>query len=205
MAGYQGMENERRIPAEPLHRFVGEIFKGAGLSGAHAELMAEIIVHTDARGIYSHGSQAVAGYVDRLLSGKINPKGQPRIEQEHGAVIIVDGDCAMGHIACVFGMRAAIDRARKTGVALAAIRNSNHCGAMSYYPTLAMAEEMVGSAVRTRCRRWHPGRPRPDRGTQPDRRRDPVRTGDPDPAGRRVLDRSPRQSGGALSEGTSTP
>ena len=144
MPGYQGMENERRIPAEPLHRFVGEIFKGAGLSGAHAELMAEIIVHTDARGIYSHGSQAVAGYVDRLLSGKINPKGQPRIEREQGAVIIVDGDCAMGHIACAFGMSAAVDRARNTGVAIAAIRNSNHCGAMSYYPTLAMSQDMIG-------------------------------------------------------------
>jgi LDH2 family malate/lactate/ureidoglycolate dehydrogenase len=144
MAGYLGMENERRVPAESLQRFIGEIFKGAGLSGEHAELMAEIVVHTDARGIYSHGSQAVAGYVDRLLSGKINPKGQPRIEREYGSVIIVDGDCAMGHIASVHGMRAAIKRARLTGVALAAIRNSNHCGAMSYYPTLAIAEDLIG-------------------------------------------------------------
>jgi L-2-hydroxycarboxylate dehydrogenase (NAD+) len=138
------MDNERRVPAESLYRFTRDVFKGAGLSQEHAELMAEMIVHTDARGIYSHGSQAVAGYVDRLLAGKINPAGQPRIEREQGAVIIVDGDSAMGHIASVYGMRAAIHRARETGVALAAICNSNHCGAMSYYPTLAMAEDMIG-------------------------------------------------------------
>jgi LDH2 family malate/lactate/ureidoglycolate dehydrogenase len=50
----------------------------------------------------------------------------------------------MGHIASVYGMRAAVHRARETGVALAAVCNSNHCGAMSYYPTLAMAEDMIG-------------------------------------------------------------
>ena len=144
MAGYEGMDNERRVPAESLYRFTRDVFKGAGLSQEHAEMIAEMIVHTDARGIYSHGSQAVAGYVDRLLAGKINPAGQPRIEREQGAVIIVDGDSAMGHIASVYGMRAAIHRARETGVALAAICNSNHCGAMSYYPTLAMAEDMIG-------------------------------------------------------------
>ncbi len=144
MLGYEGMERERRIPADALEAFHRELFARAGLSDQHARLMAEIIVHTDARGIYSHGSQAVAGYIERLLSGKIKPKGQPRIERERGAVIIVEGDCAMGHIASAYGMRAAIHRARQTGVALSAVCNSNHCGAMSYYPTLAMAEDMIG-------------------------------------------------------------
>jgi LDH2 family malate/lactate/ureidoglycolate dehydrogenase len=144
VVGYQGMEQERRIPASLLEAFHRDLFAKAGLSDEHAQLMAEIIVHTDARGIYSHGSQAVAGYIDRLLTGNINPKGQPRIEREQGAVIIVDGDCAMGHIASVFGMCAAIRRARETGIALAAVGHSDHCGAMSYYPTLAMAEDMIG-------------------------------------------------------------
>ena len=144
MAGYQGIENERRVPAADLHRLIKAIFSGAGLSEQDSELMATIVVHTDARGIYSHGSQAVAGYVDRLLSGKINPKGRPSIRSEKGAAIVVDGDCAMGHIASVFGMRAAIERARTTVVAMATVGNSNHCGAMAYYADMAIAEEMIG-------------------------------------------------------------
>jgi len=144
MAGYQGMEQERRIPADSLHAFHRDLFAKAGLNDEHADLMAEIVVHTDARGIYSHGSQAVAGYIDRLLVGKINPKGQPKIERSKGAVITVDGDSAMGHIASVYGMRWAIERARETGIAMAAVCNSNHCGAMSYYPVLAMEADMIG-------------------------------------------------------------
>ncbi len=144
MVGYQGMEAERRIPAETLRSYVAAIFAGAGLSNEDADVMAEITVHTDARGIYSHGSQAVSGYVDRLLSGKINPRGRPRLAGGRGPVVMVDADGSMGHLGCVFGMRLAIERAREQGIAIAAIRNSNHCGAMSFYPAMAIAEDMLG-------------------------------------------------------------
>ncbi|MGD0863376.1 MAG: Ldh family oxidoreductase [Candidatus Limnocylindrales bacterium] len=146
MHGYAGMESERRVDPSALHRFVEELFSKAGVSADDATLMADIVLHTDARGVYSHGTAAVAGYIDKLLDGQINPSAKPRVVGDRGGSLVVDGDGGLGHIACVYGMRQAILRARQTGVALAAVGHSNHCGAMSYYPTLAMAEGMIGIA-----------------------------------------------------------
>lgn len=147
MAGYPGMGQERRISAEALRGLIRDLFLAARLSAEDADLMADIIVHTDARGIYSHGSALIPDYIERILAGEINPRGRPTVAREVGSCLLVDGDGAMGHIACVYGMRAAIARARETGIALAAVGHSNHCGAMSYYPTLAMKEDMIGIAT----------------------------------------------------------
>src|SRR5690242_15367227 len=44
-------------------------------------------------------------------------------------------------------MRAAIERARTTGLAAAAVRGSNHCGAMAYYAMMALPADMIGLAT----------------------------------------------------------
>jgi LDH2 family malate/lactate/ureidoglycolate dehydrogenase len=53
----------------------------------------------------------------------------------------------MGHLVVDFAMRAAIDRARTTGVAAAAVGGSNHCGAMAPYAMLALPADMIGIAT----------------------------------------------------------
>jgi LDH2 family malate/lactate/ureidoglycolate dehydrogenase len=44
-------------------------------------------------------------------------------------------------------MRQAIDRARTHGIAAAAVRGSNHCGAMGYYAAMALPHDMIGWAT----------------------------------------------------------
>jgi LDH2 family malate/lactate/ureidoglycolate dehydrogenase len=44
-------------------------------------------------------------------------------------------------------MRLALDRAPETGIAAATVRGSNHCGAMAYYPMMALDREMIGLAT----------------------------------------------------------
>ena len=56
-------------------------------------------------------------------------------------------DNAMGQIAADFAMTAAIDTARTTHVAIAAVRNSNHCGAMDHWAAMALPHDMIGIAT----------------------------------------------------------
>jgi LDH2 family malate/lactate/ureidoglycolate dehydrogenase len=44
-------------------------------------------------------------------------------------------------------MAAAIDRARRHGIAAAAVRGSNHCGAMDHWACKALAHDMIGIAT----------------------------------------------------------
>ena len=67
--------------------------------------------------------------------------------KDAAAAMVVDGGNNMGQIAGAFAMRQAIERARSTGVAVAAVGNSNHCGAMEYYVRMAIAADMIGIAT----------------------------------------------------------
>jgi LDH2 family malate/lactate/ureidoglycolate dehydrogenase len=60
---------------------------------------------------------------------------------------VVDAGNAMGQVAASFAMAAAIERARGTHVAIAAVRNSNHCGAMDHWAAMALPHDMIGIAT----------------------------------------------------------
>jgi LDH2 family malate/lactate/ureidoglycolate dehydrogenase len=53
----------------------------------------------------------------------------------------------MGQVVAAFAMQAAIDRARETKVAFAAVRGSNHCGALDRWVLRAASEGMAGLAA----------------------------------------------------------
>jgi LDH2 family malate/lactate/ureidoglycolate dehydrogenase len=147
MARYPGNEDEERIDEAVLVRVIADIFSACGMSSQDAWLVADSLVHADLRGIHSHGVMRVPVYVGKLLDDGVNPRGEPRIEREQGAALVIDGANAMGQVAVTFAMRAAIERAEKTGVCTAAIGNSNHCGAMDYFAMMATEADMIGIAT----------------------------------------------------------
>ncbi len=147
MSGYPGTEREKRVSSENLQRLVSGIFQACSLSSEDASLLAENLVAADLRGCHSHGVLRVPEYVRKLKQEGVNPKGQPRIVQDHPAALVVDGGNSMGQIGCTFAMRKAIERARSSFIAAAAVRGSNHCGAMAYYAMLALPEDMIGLAT----------------------------------------------------------
>jgi LDH2 family malate/lactate/ureidoglycolate dehydrogenase len=89
----------------------------------------------------------VPEYVAKLTTGGVDSRGQPRILRERGAIMTIDGGNSMGQIAGTFAMERVIERARTTGVAAAAVRGSNHCGAMDHYARMALACDMIGIAT----------------------------------------------------------
>jgi LDH2 family malate/lactate/ureidoglycolate dehydrogenase len=89
----------------------------------------------------------VPEYVKKLTVGGVNPRGRPSIARDSGACLVVDGGNSMGQIGARFAMEAAIERAASIGMAAAAIRGSNHGGAMAYFATLALPHDMIGLAT----------------------------------------------------------
>lgn len=147
MARYPGTGGERRIAADALKGLVGDIFQACGMAAADAARLADTLVTADLRGIHSHGVMRVPNYVEKLTKAGVDPRGRPAVASERGSALVVDGANAMGQIAVSFAMERAIDKARQAGVALAAVKNSNHCGAMDYYTLMAAARDMIGIAM----------------------------------------------------------
>ena len=138
---------EARVSPDALRRFVVDVFCRCEMSLDDATLVADTLVTADLRGTHSHGVLRVAEYVDKLRRDGVDPRGRPIVASDRQAALVIDARNSMGQVAATFAMRAAIDRARQTGVAVATVRGSNHCGALDYYSRLASSEDMVGLAA----------------------------------------------------------
>lgn len=147
MGVYPGSETERRVGFDALRRLVTEVFRSCTMSADDAALLSETLAVSDLRGVHSHGVLRVPEYVSKLATGGVDPGGRPRVLVDNGAVLLVDGGNSMGQIGADFAMARAIERARATGVAVAAVKGSNHCGAMAYFAMKALAHDMIGLAT----------------------------------------------------------
>jgi LDH2 family malate/lactate/ureidoglycolate dehydrogenase len=141
------MEIEPKINANTLLALVTTIFEKCGMREKDAVLLADSLVISDLRGVHSHGVMRVPEYVQKLTKGGVNPKGRPRLAKEVGACLVVDGDNSMGQVGVHFAMEQTIERASTMGIAAAAIRGSNHCGALAYFAMQALKQDMIGIAT----------------------------------------------------------
>jgi len=139
--------DERRIDATQLQTLVQTMFEKCGMTAPDAALLADSLVFADLSGVHSHGVLRVPEYVKKLTVGGVNPQGRPFIARDSGACLVVDGGNSMGQIGAHFAMQKVIERAATTGIAAAAIRGSNHCGALAYFARMALDQEMIGIAT----------------------------------------------------------
>ena len=135
------------VQADELHEFVCALYRKAGVSEEHAELMAELQVETDLRGVHSHGTRHAPSYIEQILSGGLNPEPDIRVLREGGSHVLFDGDNGLGHVASVVAMRAAIKKAKSTGIAAAGVGNAGHFGAAACFTMMAAEERMIGFAT----------------------------------------------------------
>ena len=129
------------VDSSKLHDFARELCEKAGLSSEHAEQMAELQVQTDLRGVHSHGTRALPGYLNQVLDGNMNPRPNPHIVSEGASFALIDGDKGMGHLACTLAM---ITKASMTGVAATGVNNAGHFGAAACYSIMATEHKMIG-------------------------------------------------------------
>jgi len=57
---------------------------------------------------------------------------------------VLDGNNGMGHVVAYKAMDIAIKKAKKYGIAMSVVRNSNHYGIAGYYATMATKADMIG-------------------------------------------------------------
>ncbi len=138
---------ERRVDVRQLRAVVMAIFERCGMAAADAALLADTLVDADLSGIHSHGVLRVPEYIQKLTTTGVDPQGKPAIVREYGACLVVDGGNSMGQIGMNFAMQQTIARAEQHGIAAAAVRGSNHSGAMAYYVAQALPHDMIGVAT----------------------------------------------------------
>ncbi len=142
-------ENYVRVPREKLFNFVVDIFKRLDVPEEDAKIVADNLIMADMRGIESHGVQRLKRYVDGIKAGAVNVHPNIKVVKESPVFAVLDGDEALGQVAGYKGMRMAIEKAKKVGVGIVGVRNSNHYGIAGYYSYMAAREDLVGVSMTT--------------------------------------------------------
>ncbi len=132
---------------QQLKRFIGAALAKVGVTPEHAAVVGEVLVAADLRGIESHGvARLESYYVSRIRAGKLKPKPNYEVVRETDASVLYDADNGLGHPVGKLAMEQVIAKARKSGAAFGAVRNSNHFGIAGYYAMLALDHDLIGMA-----------------------------------------------------------
>ncbi|WP_240768557.1 Ldh family oxidoreductase [Olivibacter sp. XZL3] len=135
------------IKEADLRQFTEQVFLAIGCSTEHAKLAADVLIQADLRGIDSHGTARLSGYVRLWQKGRLNPSPHMRIVHETPTTATVDGDRGLGLVVAPYAMNIAIKKAKEYGSGWVAVRNSNHFGIAGYHALLAVEQDMIGYAM----------------------------------------------------------
>ena len=138
---------EIKIKEQELRKFCENICLKVGLSQKDAFTFVDSLLFANLRGIDSHGIMRFPPYIKRLVEGgaKINP--QIKKIKEESSMILLDGDSGMGQIVSIYATKLATEKAEKTGISVAGVKNSSHFGAASYYSIKMAEKNMVGISM----------------------------------------------------------
>jgi L-2-hydroxycarboxylate dehydrogenase (NAD+) len=133
------------IDFDTMENFMVDVFKGVGVPEEDAKVCANILITSDKRGIDSHGIGRLKPiYYDRIKDGIQYPVTNFEIVREGLTTAVIDGHDGMGHVIGKRAMQMAIDKAKKYGMGMVAVRNSTHYGIAGYYPLMAIEQGMIG-------------------------------------------------------------
>ncbi|SMC99296.1 ureidoglycolate dehydrogenase [Sporomusa malonica] len=136
-----------RISRAELKELMKRKFCRAGLKDDHADIVADVLVHADARGVHSHGAMRVEYYAERISKGGTNTNPNFTFTKTGPCSAVFEGDNAAGHVGAKLGMDEAIKMAKETGVAIVGVRSIGHSGALSYYVQQAAREKLIGISL----------------------------------------------------------
>ena len=133
------------IEFEVVERFMKAVLMKAGIPFDDAAIVTDVLLWADRFGIDSHGANRLKTiYLDRIKDGILDPVTRLEIARESPTTAVVDGHNGMGHVIGYKAMNIAIEKARKFGMGMVAVRNSTHYGFAGYYPLMAVRENMIG-------------------------------------------------------------
>ena len=142
------------VKAEPLKELCVNILKAAGTPPDDSEIVADIIVRANLRGVDSHGIRNLPRYIKEIKSGDIVPGATIKVIKETPTTALLDVNNNFGFIAGKKAMEKAIEKAEQNWIGAVGTYNSkggdDHIGALYYYSELAAQKDMIGVVHATR-------------------------------------------------------
>ena len=138
------MANYLNYSYDKLKKFCEDAFEKFGFTKDEAVIITDVLLLSDLYGIESHGTQRLQRYHKSIEKGMIKTDAQLEILFETPVSAVIDGHDGMGQVIAHKAMTMAIEKAKKTGMAMVTVRNSNHYGIAGYYAKMACDQGLIG-------------------------------------------------------------
>ena len=135
------------VSVEQLESFIRRCFMAVGLPESDAETVAMLMAEADVNGSDGHGVFRLSQYIERIQNDGINLQPNIHIAEDKGAMALVDGDNAVGHLVMHYATELAMNRASEHGVSWIGVRHSNHAGPAALYAKMPLKKDMIGIYV----------------------------------------------------------
>jgi (2R)-3-sulfolactate dehydrogenase (NADP+) len=121
------------LSIQELTDLVKAILVAHNTSEANAAEVASALVAAEIDGQRGHGLSRVASYSAQARSGKVNGQTDPSVDKTAPSLLRVDANHGFAFPAFSQAIEELISTAKETGVAMAAITHSHHCGVMGHH------------------------------------------------------------------------
>jgi len=121
------------LSIQELTDLVKAILVAHNTAEGNADEVAAALVAAEVDGQRGHGLSRVASYSAQARSGKVNGQTEPSVDKTAPSLLRVDANHGFAFPAFSRAIDELITTAKETGVAMAAITHSHHCGVMGHH------------------------------------------------------------------------
>jgi 3-dehydro-L-gulonate 2-dehydrogenase len=115
-----------KVTFHEMKETVKRAFLNTGLNEVQADICAQIHTESSCDGIFSHGLNRVARFVEYVNNGWITLNTQPQLVKSLDSLEIYDGQRGIGIINALYATDRAIQLAETQGVGIVGMRNTTH-------------------------------------------------------------------------------
>ncbi|MHA1727684.1 MAG: Ldh family oxidoreductase [Promethearchaeota archaeon] len=127
-----------------LWEFEKDCFLGMGVPEDDAKICADCLFEADKRGIDSHGIGRLFMYYARIKRDQQLPTTKITVVKEKLGTARLNAGNGMGQVVSHKAMQMAIDKAKKCGIGMVTVGESNHYGIAGYYALMAAERGCIG-------------------------------------------------------------
>jgi uncharacterized oxidoreductase len=131
------------VKAGALADLVRDIFAKAGCSAAEAERIGKYLVSANLTGHDSHGVVRVPRYVHWKNVGTVIADREVKVVTETPVLAVVDGLHGFGQTVAPQAVAIGIEKCRKNGLSMVALRNAGHIGRVGDWAEMGAAAGFV--------------------------------------------------------------
>ncbi len=133
-----------RLQRSEIEPVLESVLHRHGFSADRARRCALLFTEASLDGVYSHGLNRFPGFVRAVQKGFVRPDETPSLVRSIGNFESWDGKLGPGNLNAWAGMERAIDLARRHGMGIVALRNTNHWMRGGGYGLQAARADCIG-------------------------------------------------------------